>query len=151
MAKCRPLRLVAALLERIHKAQEDQNKELLQPHAAQVDVQPRPDDLGAGSRARHDAAGALDDEADDVGQHEPPGDGPGAEAGDPALGVPVEHHARKGHVDKGVDPQRRKQEQHVPRGRVGDLLLVSCPEGVDGEADGLPEDAHDENPCVSLG
>ena len=137
-------------LERNHEAEEEDNEELLQSHATQVNVQPGLDNGGARFGTSHDATSCLDDEAENVGEDKPPGYHGSPETHDLALRVPIQHHTRKRHVGERVDPQRGEKKQELPDRGVSDLLLVSGADGVDDKGERLPYRPHDENPCVPL-
>jgi hypothetical protein len=60
-------------------------------------------------------------------------------------------HACDGHVDEGVDPQRRKEGQQDAACCEGGGLLVVCPEGGEDVGEQLPESTHYQGPGVALG
>ena len=140
----------AGAVEDDHQAQEADDEELLETQPDEVDLEADLDGVGVAAGAGHDAARALDDEGEDVGEHKPLAHAPGADGADLLGGQVEEDHARQRHVDEGVDPQRRQQVQDGVRGGEADVLLVLGAQGVQDEAERLPHGAHDEHPGVAL-
>jgi hypothetical protein len=140
----------ATLLECNHEAEENDNEKLLKTHPTHVNVQSNLHNIRASAGSGHEPPDGLHDEAQNIGQDEPPGNDSRSKPTDFAVWMPVQHHTRKGHVRKGVDPQGSQQEQELPCGGVADLLLVFGAQRVQDKGERFPEPAHDENPCVPL-
>lgn len=130
---------------------EDQDKELLDPDAAHVDVDAAEDFVVAEIRLRgRGGAVELDEEGEDVEQDEVEAEAPGLDLGEAGVRGEVEDHAAEDHVDVGVDPERGDEEQdevdHVGsvRGRVLDR------DHAEEVGARLPEGRHGDDPAVAF-
>lgn len=91
---------------------EDEDEELLHPDAAHVDVDAAQDLIFVEIRLRRGAgAPELDQEGEDVQQHEVEPEAPGFDLGEACVGGEVEDHAAEDHVDVGVYPERGDEEE----------------------------------------
>ena len=130
---------------------EGEDEELLHADAAHVDVDAAQNLVLVEVRLRR-AAGSpeLDQEGEDVQQHEVEPEAPGFDLRQPRVGREVEDHPAEDHVDVGVDPERGHEEEdevdHVgPFG--GRVLDADYPEDVGA---GLPQRGHGDDPAVAF-
>lgn len=101
----RVLLAVEVLMEAEGEVAEAENEHLLYADAYHVDMQP-PQDLGFGDMVprRGCSSEKLDQEGDDVEQHEIEPEAPGLDAQDSRLGCKIVYHSPKDHVHECVRP-----------------------------------------------
>lgn len=130
---------------------EGEDEELLHPDAAHVDVDAA-QDLVLREVGLRGAAGApqLDQEGEDVQQHEVEAEAPGFDLGQARVRSEVEDHPAEDHVDVGVDPERGDEQQdevdHV--GALGGRVLDA--DHAEEVGARLPEGGHGDYPAVAF-
>src|SRR3569833_109098 len=132
-------------------ATHDEDEQLLQAHAAHVDVETL-EDVFDGLVAARGAAGAVDlhDQGDDVEHNEDGSEVPGPQAPDGVIRGEIPHHATEDHVDVGGGPEGRDQDQDEP-GDVGPLRgRVLDADSAEHVGDGLGQGRQDDDEAVGL-
>ena len=142
---------VQILMEPNCEVAEAEDEKLLQADPSHVNVQPaqhrRGGEMVPGRRRR---AVQLDQEGDDIQQHEVEPEAPGFDLQQARLGRVVVHHAAENHVHVRVRPEGRDEQEHEP-----DRVEGHGGRGVDGgDAEGvrerLPQRRHANHPAVGF-
>ena len=128
------------------------NEALLHAYAYDVDFHADPLGVVVAFRPCHHAARSLDEKAYNVGPDEqgtyPGGMHPGNDG--PSAGAEKVNHAGKDHVDEGIEPHGRQQEERLITGRKSATLLVPRSKRVYRECCCLPRRCHEDGPCEQL-
>ena len=98
-------------MEQNNECHKPQNDSQLQTQASHVDMQAILDRLRISRRIGHQTADGLHDEGQDIGADEYLAQEGGLDAADALLGDVEVYHAGQRHVDEGVDPDWREEEE----------------------------------------
>lgn len=138
-------------VQRHQEADKAQDEELLQADAAHVDVDAQHEHAVRDVGLRGDrCAGRLDEEGQDVEADEERGEALRRQPAQAPGLVKEPQHAAQRHVQEGVDPERRQQEEQLVVGVVVGVVLVFGQQHAEDHRDELPEGAHNDDPAVFL-
>lgn len=100
--------------------------------------------------AQHGPTGRLDQKASHIGPHKNAREKPSLELPDRSLGKPEIHHSAPDHVREGIDPERRKQNQHIRDLRPRVVPRFLCAHAAQAQPGSLPDCGHADDPGETL-